>query len=134
MIYFDMDGVLVDFYKSADKIKASSNNQFWKQVSKIGIKFWTEMDEIPEIRKLVELYKEEGKDISVLSKLPMTDTGNAYIGKSLWLHKHYPNTFHTIILTTGNKSRFCKPGDILIDDKETNINDWVKHGGIGSLY
>lgn len=134
MIYFDMDGVLVDFYKSASKIKAPSKNQFWKQVAKKGIEFWTEMEEIPEIRKLVELYKEEGKEISVLSKLPITDTGNAFIGKSLWLHKHYPNVFHTIILTTGNKSQFCKPGDVLIDDKESNIDDWVKHGGIGSLY
>lgn len=134
MIYFDMDGVLVDFYKSASKIEASTKSQFWKKVSKIGVDFWLNMDEIPETRQLIENLKQEGKEVSVLSKLPLSDIGNAFLGKSLWLNKHYPDTFHTVILTTGFKGRFCKPGDVLYDDKQENIDDWYRHGGIGNLY
>lgn len=134
MIYFDMDGVLVDFYKSASKIVAPTKSQFWKQVKKIGVDFWLNMDEIPETRSLVQEYIDEGEEVSVLSKLPYTDTGSAFLGKSLWLEKHYPGVFHTVILTKGFKGKFCKPGDVLYDDHEENIDDWIKNGGIGNLY
>ena len=35
-IYFDMDGVLVDFYTKAKEITAPSKTQFWKQSLKLA--------------------------------------------------------------------------------------------------
>ena len=49
IIYFDMDGVLVDFVKQANKYgcftKKSKVN--WKKVIKIGTIFWETMEWLP---------------------------------------------------------------------------------------
>ena len=133
IIYFDMDGVLVDFYSQAAKIQANSKTQFWKQVAKIGINFWTEMNEIPGMKDLIVALDVNNVELNILSKLPITDTGNALAGKAIWLSQHYPNIFTHIILTKGNKRAFAKDS-LLIDDKETNVKSWELRGGKAYLF
>lgn len=133
IIYFDMDGVLVDFYSKAKEIEAPSKTQFWKQVSKIGTSFWTSMNEIKGVKDIILALDIKDIEINVLSKLPITDTGNALAGKALWLSQHYPNIFTHIILTKGNKSVFAKDC-LLIDDKETNVESWKLKGGKAYLF
>lgn len=133
IIYFDMDGVLVDFYLRAKDINAPSKTQFWKQVSKIGISFWTSMNEIKGMKDIVLALNFLDVETNVLSKLPITDSGNALAGKALWLSQHYPNIFTHVILTKGNKRAFAKDC-LLIDDKEANVESWKLKGGEAYLF
>lgn len=133
VIYFDMDGVLVDFYTKAKEITAPSKTQFWKQVSQIGLSFWITMDEIKGMKDIILALDLKDVEVNVLSKLPITDTANALAGKALWLSKHYPNIFTHVILTKGNKRAFAKDC-LLIDDKETNVESWNLKGGKAYLF
>lgn len=133
IIYFDMDGVLVDFYTKASEIHAPSKTQFWKQVSKIGLSFWTSMNEIKGIKEIILSLDLNDIEVNILSKLPITDTANALAGKALWLSQHYPNIFTHVILTKGNKRAFAKDC-LLIDDKEANVESWKLKGGEAYLF
>lgn len=127
-IYFDMDGVLVDFVKKASTITAKSKSAFWEEVSKIGIDFWLTMDEISGIKELVKKLTEKGIEVNVLTKLPTADTGNAAEGKIRWLNSHFYNIFTDIIFTKKQKGLYAKEDSLLIDDKESNCNDWACSG------
>ena len=133
IIYFDMDGVLVDFYSRAKEIQATSKTQFWKQVSQIGLSFWTTMEEVKGIKDIILSLDLNDIEVNILSKLPITDTANALAGKALWLSQHYPNIFTHVILTKGNKRAFAK-NCLLIDDKETNVESWNLKGGKAYLF
>lgn len=133
IIYFDMDGVLVDFYTKAKEITAPSKTQFWKQVSQIGLSFWTSMNEIKGIKDIILSLDLNTIEVNILSKLPITDTANALAGKALWLSQHYPNIFTHVILTKGNKRAFAKDC-LLIDDKEANVESWKLKGGEAYLF
>lgn len=133
-IFFDMDGVLSDFKKQADKIQASSNTQFWKKVSEMGLNFWLDAEEIEGIKELVYELLARGFEVNVITKLPITDTANATEGKIMWINKHFPNTFTHIILSRGNKGLFANENSLLIDDKLSNCKDWEKYGGQSVLF
>lgn len=51
-----------------------------------------------------------------------------------WVDRHLPWIGHRHMIACHDKSLLARPGDVLVDDKPTNIRDWRAAGGIGVVY
>ncbi|MBR5904116.1 MAG: hypothetical protein IKZ49_01120 [Alphaproteobacteria bacterium] len=156
-IYFDMDGVLVDF----DSMRPNSSNlnhpsqelseqerelkrQFWLNIEKQD-NFWANIPEIKDIKNVLDIAKSMG-EIFVLSKTPGAKHfvgGQNYVNyvadeKRKWILKNLNQYFdeNHIIICDGKKGELINPTkeDILVDDREENITEWESHNGRGILF
>jgi len=131
-IYCDLDGVLVDFSKGYHKLTGIDLNgefrkdkKFWEPIDKAGKKFWTELDWMKDGKELwdyIEKYKPD-----ILSAPSRED--DSRVGKHEWVKREIPDA-HLILRSMEHKKEFAKPGAVLIDDNEDNIEDWKKAGGL----
>ena len=159
-IYFDMDGVLVDFAHNAPKHENSEDlnhsteelspeqrrakEQFWMKIEQQD-NFWRDMPKIKDVELLLSLAKSIG-DIFILSKTPSAKhfvNGEKYVKfvaaeKRKWVLKNLNNFFDAehIIICNRKKGEFFNPtkDDILVDDRPENIKEWESHGGTGVLF
>ena len=132
-IYCDMDGVIVDFDKGYEKLTGikmtgifRSDPDFWDPINKSGVKFWTDMDWMPDGRQLwnyIEKYK------PVILSAP-SNRDESRVGKQLWVHKELPGV-QLYLRYAKHKIDFAEPNAVLIDDRIENIENWVNAGGIG---
>ena len=159
-IYFDMDGVLVDFAYSAPKNenaddlnhpseKLSPENReakkrFWREIEQQDT-FWRDIPKMSNIEELLTFAKSIG-EVFILSKTPSAKHfigGEKYVDfvadeKRKWVLKNLSNFFDSehIIICSGPKGDFMNPTkqDILVDDRPENIKEWENNGGIGVLF
>ena len=55
------------------------------------------------------------------------------LGKRLWVRNNMPGVKLTLAQAR-NKQNYAAPNHILIDDRESNIEQWISQGGIGILH
>lgn len=134
-IYCDMDGVLCDFSSRFDHFTGMSPSEykcekgiksFWKIIDDIGEVFWSDMDWTPRGRELwnfLEPYHPE------LLSSPSTQQSSRD-GKLLWVSKNLPSWVKINFREAEKKQEFANPNTIIIDDKETTIEQWSSKNGI----
>ena len=136
-MYCDMDGVLVDFdkgYKDLTGIttkEADANGPkfFWEPISKAGEKFWTELEWMPDGKELWNYIKKYNPSLlSAPSREKSSRTG-----KNIWVNNYLPGV-KLILANAVDKQNYSGENQILIDDKESNIEQWKSKGGIGILH
>ena len=138
-IYSDMDGVLVDFN---ERFKRFSNgvppteyeqkfgkDKFWELVDGIGVRFWVGMDWMSDGKQLWDYIKSYNP--TLLSSPSRAD--HSKMGKRIWRQRNLPTT-KLVLSQARNKKNYANPDSILIDDRESNIDQWIKAGGIGILH
>ena len=136
-LYCDMDQVLCNFLKAADKAVGGSFAMHdkatrWNYIIKIK-GFWENLEWMPGSKKLWQVIAKYNPQI--LSAWPYTDP-SAKRGKMKWLNK-YTNVPRGKIhlVQREQKKSFAKTKDekpnVLIDDYIKNIKDWESAGGIG---
>lgn len=136
-IYVDLDGVLVDFNKGYSELTGIDLEKnpdippykFWPPIHKAGEEWWENLEWMPEGRKLwnyVEKYRPQILSAPSRSKSSIT-------GKEKWMDKNLPHI--NLILRKASKKRdFAETFAILIDDRESNVSEWIESGGIGILF
>ena len=138
-IYSDMDGVLVDFN---ERFKRFSNgvppteyeqkfgkDKFWELVDGIGVRFWVGMDWMSDGKQLWDYIKKYNP--TLLSSPSRAD--HSKMGKRIWRQRNLPTT-KLVLAQARNKQNYADPDSILIDDRASNIDQWIKAGGIGILH
>jgi len=138
-IYSDMDGVLVDFNK---RFKRFSNgippteyeqkfgkDKFWELVDGTGVRFWVGMDWMSDGKQLWDYIKSYNP--TLLSSPSRAD--HSRMGKRIWRKRNLPST-KLVLAQARHKQNYANPNSILIDDRESNIDQWIKAGGIGILH
>ena len=55
------------------------------------------------------------------------------MGKRIWRKRNLPST-KLVLAQAIKKQNYATPDSILIDDRESNIDQWIKAGGIGILH
>lgn len=58
------------------------------------------------------------------------DMPYAFMDKVNWAQKHFPNIPVFFGPYSHDKYIHCKPGDILIDDRTSNCEEWRREGGL----
>ena len=135
-VFCDMDGVIVDFIKGYHELTGRditgsfhSDTAFWEPIDKAGYNFWMNLEWTKDGKKLWNYIKKYNPEIlSAPSR-----QNDSRVGKHDWVKRELPDS-HLILRSPENKKEFAKPNAILIDDRESNIDDWNKAGGIGILH
>jgi hypothetical protein len=131
-IYFDMDGVLADFDLAYNRLIARrtlDGDVFWEEVQNHPT-FSSDLPLMPLARDLWHVVPQDRRRI--LSGLPRSIDQCAN-HKRGWLKANgFEVGGDSIFFVRGrkNKRAYARPGDILIDDREDNILDWVRAGGV----
>ena len=139
-IYSDMDGVLTDFDKSFEKYskgippreyeKKFGKDGFWKLIDGEGkVGFWVGMPWMEDAKQYWYYIKDY--DVELLSSPSRSETSR--LGKRLWVRNNMPGIKLTLAQAY-NKKNYAEPNHILIDDRESNIEQWKEAGGIGILH
>ena len=138
-IYSDMDGVLVDFNERFKRFSKGippteyeqkfGKDKFWELVDGIGVRFWVGMDWMSDGKQLWDYIKKYNP--TLLSSPSRAD--HSKMGKRIWRQRNLPTT-KLVLAQARNKQNYANPDSILIDDRESNIDQWIKAGGIGILH
>lgn len=139
-LYLDMDGVVADFDEYAartlgvppssgiypDEIwyKLASNARLYRDLKKT-----TYADQL--VAECNDLALTKGFDIKFLTAVPKgNDVPWAFYDKVVWVQEHFPDIAVMFGPYSRDKHVRCQPGDILIDDRRSNIEEWSAAGGI----
>lgn len=138
IVFFDMDGVLVNFRKGAKelgiKFKGYSfinEEEAWAKIREKGYKFWTNLEWMKGAKELFEYACSKFDRVEVLSARSMD--ASSVIGKRIWckqlkeIAEKYNTKFKANIVWISQKSKFSKNGkykNILIDDYKLNLDNW----------
>jgi len=138
-IYSDMDGVLVDFNERFKRFSKGilpteyeqkfGKDKFWELIDGIGVRFWTGINWMSDGKQLWDYIK---KYDPLLLSSP-SRANHSRMGKRIWRKRNLPST-KLVLAYAANKQNYANPNSILIDDRESNIDQWIKAGGIGILH
>ena len=144
-IYIDMDGVVADFNGFIGNIigrpvkwtDRSITPEEWSKIGAIEDVYF----QLPLLKDATTLvgYCSQFKDeynVEFLTALPSKKSvPTASSDKEKWINKYFPGYKVNFGPFSTDKWKWCKPGDMLIDDKMSNIDDWFEKGkGIGIYY
>ena len=127
-LFFDMDGVLVNFQSGIDKLSEETKREYEGRLDEVpGI--FSLMDPMPGAIEAVHTLSEY-YDMYILSTAPWKNT-TAYSDKIAWLTKHFGDLFKKRVVITHCKN-LCD-GDYLVDDRAKNgasqfPGEWVQFG------
>jgi 5'(3')-deoxyribonucleotidase len=142
-----MDGVLADFNTAArhylrataqDEAAAAQAGRWpareWRRLVAVP-NFYRHLPKMPEADELVKLAQrfqaELGWDIRILTAIPTNnEVPDVFQDKFDWMAEHYPGIRLCFGPYSHDKHRHAQPGDILVDDRTSNCNEWRTAGGI----
>jgi 5'(3')-deoxyribonucleotidase len=139
-IYCDMDQVLVNLMGGANKVLAAAGlksfpqeekDAKWEALKKVP-KFWANLEPMSDAMMLWRYIKpHQAYILSTPSKRMVTCKPE----KLEWIRKHLGNVEQIHLVPRDDKQKFAVTKDgapnLLIDDYEKNIKEWVSAGGIG---
>lgn len=144
-IYIDMDGVVADFKRYAQEF---FNQQLddrerlppteWNRLSS-NQRLYRDLKVKPgayELINWVQKYATEHNcGLFFLTAIPRNnDMPYAVMDKVEWCQKYFPGIPCFIGPFSHDKAKRCEPGDILIDDRLSNIEDWRNANGLAWHY
>ena len=141
ILYCDMDGVLTDFEGAVEDFGRGTFKQIadreeeswiWAKISKIGYRFWRDMNWIANGKELwneIKIYQP-----IILTAVPRSGFQNCKIGKNIWIDKNLGKDVKREIVFRKDKQNFANSKSILIDDMKKNIDEWRTASGIGILH
>lgn len=140
-----MDGVVADFDGYAEPIVGYRtpggiryNDPDWKKIA-ANERLYLTLDKCANADRLVDavrnLSKDYNYDVIFLTAIPrQNDVPWVFWDKIQWCDLHYPHIPVWFGPYSHDKHVHCQSGDILIDDRASNIHDWNSAGGIGILH
>lgn len=129
ILYFDMDGVLVNFNSGVRKVPGKLLREYEGRLDEVPGIFGL-MDPMPgaidAVNRLAGVY-----DVYILSTAPWKNP-SAWADKVRFVQRHFPEVFHKRLILSHHKD-LCK-GDYLIDDRPKHGADsfegeWLQLGG-----
>lgn len=144
-LYLDMDGVVADFNAYAIKTltrKIDGDERWapgeWRRLA-ANPRLYRDLGLTPEADQLVDFCRgfceQRGYTLLFLTAIPKkNDVPWAFYDKVLWAQIRYPDIPVMFGPYSQDKQHHCQPGDILIDDRTINIQEWQAAGGVGILH
>jgi len=139
-LYLDMDGVVADFDEYAARtlgVPPSAGiypDEVWYKLAN-NQRLYRDLIKTPYADQLVDecidLAATKEYDLLFLTAVPKgNDVKWAFYDKVLWAQNYFPGIPVHFGPFSKNKWQHCQPGDILIDDRLSNIEEWKVAGGI----
>jgi 5'(3')-deoxyribonucleotidase len=138
-LYYDMDGVLADFDKGARAALGVANTYKFEFVYGTNA-FWRGLDSDPNFFGNLDMMRDACELLwhtrhlnrAVLTALPKDPVRAPIIDaqKREWVRRFIGAEVPVICCETLDKPKYCKPGDVLIDDRAVNRDNWERAGGL----
>jgi 5'(3')-deoxyribonucleotidase len=128
-VYIDLDGVLADFRKGIIDWFGDIEPHYDEMVD---TNFFETLDKFPTSDQLIDIVVAIFGKYSICSMPLRGDHDNSAYHKTRWVEQQLSPQPEEIIITK-RKEKYAK-GNILIDDKESNVDGFNKNGGYGILY
>jgi len=140
-IFIDMDGVVADFDTFVEGVLGREigwgtsqdlTDEEWVKLASVD-RLYYQLPLMPDATKLVAYAKSLSSRfyIEFLTAIPRRTTiPSAWADKQAWITKYFPGMKMNIGPYSRDKQKWCEPGDILIDDRPSNIAEWTAAGGI----
>jgi len=146
-IYIDMDGVVADFNRAAreylnkryaDQARAEQQGRWpeheWGKIRELP-HFYRDLPKTHFADRIIELARgfrdKKGWQLYMLTAIPKNnDMPHCFHDKIDWMQEYYPDVRVHFGPYSHDKQHHCRPGDILVDDRESNTNEWRAAGGI----
>lgn len=131
-IFLDMDGVIVAMRERA-RAQGKLGSDGKLDHSALGYAWWAGLPIIEGAKEFYDKLTAIGT-VKFLTAANAEDTG-CYSGKAAWIKDFIPERgaqarLDLIICSRGDKQLLARPGYVLIDDYELNIEEWRAAGGI----
>lgn len=145
-LFIDMDDVVADFSKEALRITGYIMPD--DNASKYPKEDWDKFLKFPRLYRDLEkctyadnivhtcldVAKTNNWNVLFLTAVPRdNDFPWAFNDKIEWAKKYYPTIPVWFGPYSKDKHKHCTPGDVLVDDRQRNITEWISQGGIGIL-
>ena len=139
-----MDGVVADFDEYAFRTLGVPPSQgiypdiIWQQLAR-NPRIYRDLIPTPYAQTLfkecVNFCLKKGYEWAFLTAVPKgNDVKYAFHDKVEWVQKYFPFTPVFFGPYSKDKHQHCQSGDILIDDRTSNIEEWRAAGGVGILH
>ena len=123
-LFFDMDGVLVDFQSGIDKLSDEVKKEYEGRLDEVpGI--FSLMDPMPGAIEAVRTLTALGKyELYILSTAPWGNP-SAWTDKAKWVQKHFDSdrpdgVFYKRLILSHHKNMCIQPNAWLIDDRKAH--------------
>jgi len=139
-LYIDMDGVVADFNTRAREVLGTTTgdgNKWetgqWAKLRDLP-NLYLDLPKMPQADDIINLARrfrdELGWPVYMLTAVPKgNDVPDAFHDKILWIQKYYPDMRVRFGPWGHTKHERCEPGDILVDDRTSNCEEWRNAGG-----
>jgi 5'(3')-deoxyribonucleotidase len=147
-IFIDMDGVVADFDRGAADALNVSNSQLaqaksagrwdkdsWDILVKEYPRLYRDLPKMPKADRMMKMAVKFKNDfdweLRMLTAVPKdNDMPYAFQDKITWMARYYPGIDVWFGPYSRDKSHHCVPGDILVDDRKDNCENWRLAGGL----
>lgn len=144
-IFIDMDEVVADFNGYATWALGKSAEDVWlTDVDWISLRqhqrLYRNLAVRQDARQLVDYLCEyaQGRShvfVAFLTAVPRkNDMPWAFTDKVLWAQRYFPQVPVWFGPHSADKFQHCAAGDILIDDRKSNCDEWAAAGGLSHIY
>lgn len=149
-IFLDLDGVLTNWVSSCVALFGRTEEEvishwepgvfdicsslgiteeeMWDKVNAAGVAYWANLPETPWAR---ELYDGCIKIAPTYFLTKPSHDAQSLAGKLIWIHRFTGNPKFKNFLIGAPKFLCAKPGHVLIDDSDKNVDEFRDNGGIG---
>ncbi len=146
-VLLDMDGVLTNFHKGVckafhypcvlDEMIRYAFWEDWKEKNVTGQDvnnicnqvFWEDLEWMHDGKEILRIVEDAyGKENIFIITLPMPNAGS-WTGKRIWIEHMAPDYKKQLIVTQASRAFFASPNTLLIDDKQENVDEFIKAGG-----
>lgn len=139
-----MDGVVADFDEYAMRTLGVPPSQgiyaddIWKKLAS-NPRIYKDLNKTPYADQLFfecsKFVRQHNYQLMFLTAVPKgNDVPWAFYDKIYWARHNFPTIPVMFGPYSKDKHRHCKAGDVLIDDRISNIEEWRAAGGIGILH
>lgn len=141
-IYLDMDGVVADFRANALRTIGSApqepgdlySDRDWNRL-RDNPHLFLHLPLMPRANELVNIarqYRDQlGWELLFLTAIPHNnDLPWAFHDKAEWARLHFTDIPVHFGPYSSDKHLHCSPGDILVDDRKDNCQEWTAAGGV----
>ena len=116
IVYFDMDGVLVNFQSGIDQLDLYHKIEYKENYDEVPGIFGTMKPNEDMIDLFNAMFSDERYDCYVLSTAPW-ENPSASSDKTEWIQNYLPKAYKRLILS---HNKHLNVGDYLIDDRTAN--------------
>ncbi len=105
--------------------------EFWELIDLEGRSFWQSIKPLPWCQELIELVDSVGVPIHYITS-PGGSSYGCYSGKAAWLDN--VDGSNQFLHITEHKHVCSQPGHLLIDDRQSNVDEWRGEEGEAILF